>query len=164
MQLYKLEEIASLLPELKELSDRRPIVFLIDELDKGWDASEDAKAFVGGLFQATISINQLSNNFTVIVSLRKELYDNIPALYEDFQKYNDIFEVLEWNNKSLLKLITKRISHSLPEIGSLKQMDYWRTILRSRCVTRTLSNISWKEHCIDQEKLFNFVLNRAKEL
>jgi hypothetical protein len=101
-------------------------------LDKGWDASEDAKAFVGGLFQATISINQLSNNFTVIVSLRKELYDNIPALYEDFQKYNDMFEVLEWNNKSLLKLITKRISHSLPEIGNLKQTDYWHTIFKEQ--------------------------------
>lgn len=129
-QLYKLEEINGFLSDLKILSERKPIIFLVDELDKGWDASEDAKAFIGGLFQAAISINQLSENFRVIVSLRKELYDNIPALYEDFQKYNDIFEVIEWDNKSLLKLITKRISHSLPELNKLTSIEKWRMIFK----------------------------------
>jgi energy-coupling factor transporter ATP-binding protein EcfA2 len=129
-QLYKLEELTSLLGDLKILSERKPIIFLIDELDKGWDATEDAKAFIGGLFQAAISINQLSENFSVIVSLRKELYDNIPALYDDFQKYNDIFEVIEWDNKSLLKLIAKRIGHSLPEFSKLSSIEKWRLIFK----------------------------------
>jgi len=130
--LYKLEELTVLLGDLKVLSERKPIVFLVDELDKGWDASEDAKAFIGGLFQASISINQLSQTFRVIVSLRKELYDNIPALYEDFQKYNDIFEIIEWNNKSLLKLIAKRISHSLPELNALSSIEKWRMIFKEK--------------------------------
>lgn len=130
--LYKLEEILHLLPELKTLSERKPIIFLIDELDKGWDASEDAKAFVGGLFQASISINLLSENLKVIVSLRKELYDNIPALYDDFQKYNDIFEVLEWDNKSLLKLISKRIKHSLAEAHKLNGPESWKLIFKEQ--------------------------------
>lgn len=131
-QLYKLEELSPLLDGLKILSNRKPIVFLIDELDKGWDATEDAKAFIGGLFQAAISINQLSDNFSVIVSLRKELYDNIPALYDDFQKYNDIFEIIEWEKKSLLKLIAKRISHSLPELNKLNDIEKWRMIFKEQ--------------------------------
>ena len=145
-ELYKLEEINGLINDLKVLTDRKPIVFLIDELDKGWDASEDAKAFIGGLFQAAISINQISNNFTVIVSLRKELYDNIPALYDDFQKYNDIFEVLEWDNKSLLKLITKRIKHSLPELSSKNAKEAWNTVFKEQ---------------ICHEDSFNYIVDRT---
>lgn len=129
-QLYKLEEILGLLPDLKLMTERKPIIFLIDELDKGWDASEDAKAFIGGLFQASISINQLSTRLSVIVSLRKELYDNIPALYDDFQKYNDIFEVIEWDKNSLLRLIAKRIGHSLPDLGKLTAKEKWRMIFK----------------------------------
>jgi hypothetical protein len=131
-ELYKLEEIQSLLPDFKILSNRKPIIFLVDELDKGWDASEDAKAFIGGLFQASISINQMFDNFRVIVSLRKELYDNIPALYDDFQKYNDIFEIIEWENKSLLNLISKRIGHSIVEFSKLTPIEKWRKIFNEK--------------------------------
>ncbi len=37
--LFKLEEVTNLLEELKILCKRKPIFLLIDELDKGWDAS-----------------------------------------------------------------------------------------------------------------------------
>ncbi|WP_261557897.1 hypothetical protein [Frankia tisae] len=33
---------------------------LVGELGRGWDASEDSQAFVAGLFQACMSINDLS--------------------------------------------------------------------------------------------------------
>jgi hypothetical protein len=39
-----------------------------------------------------VSINSSESNVRVFVSLRKELYDNIPALYEDAQKVRDIIE------------------------------------------------------------------------
>ena len=38
-KLYKLEEIHHLLPQLKEILDRRRVVVLVDELDRGWDSS-----------------------------------------------------------------------------------------------------------------------------
>jgi len=38
--------------------DKAPILILVDELDKGWDSSEDAMAFVSGLFQAAIALNR----------------------------------------------------------------------------------------------------------
>jgi hypothetical protein len=95
-KLYRLQELEPLIPCIKELLDKRPLVVLVDELDKGWDNSEDAKAFVSGLFQAAIWLNDLSIRLTVYVSLRQELYDSIPALYDDTQKYRDLIETIRW--------------------------------------------------------------------
>lgn len=126
--LYKLEEIIELLPELKMLAEKKPIVFLIDELDRGWDGSEDAKMFVAGLFQAALSLNELSSNFKVIISLRKELHDNIPTLYDDYQKNIDLFEGLEWDEEALFLLITKRIEHSIKGISNQNPKEKWDLI------------------------------------
>jgi hypothetical protein len=80
MKLYKLEEIVRLLPAISELCKRKKVIVLVDELDRGWDASEDAKAFVAGLFQAVVSINEPSKDLRVMMTLRRELYDSIPWL------------------------------------------------------------------------------------
>jgi hypothetical protein len=53
----------------------------------------------------------------VYVSLRQELYDDIPALYEDAQKYRDLLESINWTDDALLKLIAKRIRHCARENG-----------------------------------------------
>ncbi len=116
-KLYKLEEIHHLLPHLMEILDRQRVVVLVDELDRGWDSSEDARAFVSGLFQACVSMNEVHDNLRAYVSLRRELYDDIPALYEDAQKYRDLLETITWNEDSLLKLIAKRIRHCAREAG-----------------------------------------------
>ncbi|WP_306214611.1 P-loop ATPase, Sll1717 family [Actinoplanes sp. RD1] len=114
-RLYRLEEIHHLLPALQEILVKEKVIVLVDELDRGWDASEDAKAFVAGLFQACMSINELSPRLTVYMSLRQELYDNIPSLYEDAQKYRDMIEVLNWNESGLQQLIARRVRHSLED-------------------------------------------------
>jgi energy-coupling factor transporter ATP-binding protein EcfA2 len=145
-KLYKLEEITRLLPELIQLSTRKPIIILIDELDKGWDSSEDAKAFVAALFQAGISINELGPNIRVVISLRKELYDDIPSLYDDFQKYYDLFEVLEWDEESLFDLIIKRIKHSVPELKNYPKAQTWSSIFADS---------------IDKESSFQYIVNRT---
>jgi hypothetical protein len=116
-RLYKLEEIHDLLPSLKNVLDKRRVVVFVDELDRGWDSSEDAKAFVAGLFQACVSINALHPNLRVYVSLRQELYDDIPALYDDMQKHRDLLERIQWSEESLLELIAKRIRYSAQEQG-----------------------------------------------
>ncbi|MBO3752087.1 ATP-binding protein [Streptosporangiaceae bacterium NEAU-GS5] len=116
-RLYQLEEIHSLLPALHRVLDDVRIVVLVDELDRGWDSSEDAQAFISGLFQACVSVNSLHPNLRVYVSLRQELYDDIPALYEDAQKYRDLVETVHWTAEALLELIAKRIRHSARELG-----------------------------------------------
>ncbi|MCW2918714.1 MAG: hypothetical protein JWN52_6782 [Actinomycetia bacterium] len=116
-RLYKLEEIHNLLPALRQILEGRRVVVLVDELDRGWDSSEDAIAFVAGLFQACVSINGLHRNLRVYVSLRQELYDDIPALYEDAQKHRDLLETIHWSEDLLLELIAKRIRYSAQEQG-----------------------------------------------
>lgn len=113
--LYKIEELAPLIPSIKELCGIYKVVILIDELDKGWDASEDAKAFVGGLFQACMSINEITERLTVYMSLRQEIYDDIPALFDDAQKYRDVMEIVEWDESTLLSMISKRIQFGLSD-------------------------------------------------
>ena len=116
-KLYKLEEIHALVPSLREIASHKRIVVLVDELDRGWDSSEDARAFVAGLFQACISVNMIHKNLRVYMSLRQELYDDIPELYDDAQKYRDLIETIQWSEASLLKLMAKRIRHSLAALG-----------------------------------------------
>lgn len=100
----------------------------VDELDRGWDSSEDARAFVAGLFQACISVNSLHDNLRVYMSLRRELYEEIPELYEDAQKYRDLIETIHWNSASLLKLIANRIRHSLPALADHGDQACWDTL------------------------------------
>jgi hypothetical protein len=124
-KLYKLEEIHHLLPGLQEIASQRRIIVLVDELDRGWDSSEDAQAFLAGLFQACLSVNSLHDNLRVYISLRQELYDDVPALYEDAQKYRDLIENIHWSEASLLKLMANRIRHSLPALADRDDQDCW---------------------------------------
>lgn len=43
-RLYKLDELAPLLPALTAVCAQQKVIVLVDELDRGWDASDDAKA------------------------------------------------------------------------------------------------------------------------
>ena len=126
--LYKLEELAGLLEHLNTMCRKRSVVMLIDELDKGWDKSEDAVAFVAGLFQAATSISVQVPALRVLISLRRELYESIPALYEDAQKIRDIIQVIEWDEPDLLELIARRIGRSVPSLERLNNEECWNVV------------------------------------
>jgi hypothetical protein len=146
--LYKLEEISHLIPLIEEACERKHVFVLVDELDKGWDGSEDAVSFVAGLFQAATSINSNSNNIRVLISLRKELYDNIPALYEDAQKVRDLIETIEWDEPTLLELIARRIEKLLPYTKELDFIDRWNLIFADTIDYR-------------KAKSFNYIVDRT---
>jgi hypothetical protein len=127
-RLYKLEEIRYLMPHLERaLTDQRVIV-IIDELDKGWDSSEDAQAFIAGLFQACITLNRISPNLRLYISLRQELYENTPSLYEDAQKYRDLIETITWTEQELQSLIARRVRYSLPRLAEATDDKCWTTL------------------------------------
>ncbi|MEV6832358.1 hypothetical protein [Amycolatopsis sp. NPDC051102] len=147
-KLYKLEEISGLLSSLKEVLQSNPVFIFVDELDKGWDASEDAQAFVAGLFQACISINSLSPKLRVYMSLRQELYDNIPALYDDAQKYRDIIEIINWSEPALLSLIAKRIKYNVPILHDKPEQVVWNSTFAETLDYR-------------QNKSFNYIVDRT---
>jgi len=148
-RLYKLQEIADLIPLLNSACAERNAVVLVDELDKGWDASEDAIAFVAGLFQAAISIRQLTPNVRIYLSLRKELYDNIPSLYEDAQKVRDLVEEITWDESALFDLMNRRISYSIfTALESGDSQNSWETVFSGTLDYR-------------QSKSFNYMIDRT---
>lgn len=147
-KLYKLDEINGLLPKVRELLHEQPVIAIVDELDKGWDASEDAQAFVAGLFQACNSINQLSPNLRVYMSLRQELYDNIPALYDDAQKYRDIIETISWDETGLRNLISKRIRYATRNSLEGDDEDVWNAVYSETLEYR-------------RTKSFNYIVDRT---
>jgi hypothetical protein len=127
-QLYKLGEFDPILPSMIDLLEGQRVIVLVDELDRGWDASEDAQAFVAGLFQACARLNGVSDNLRIYLSLRQELYDSIPALYDDAQKFRDLIETIEWDEATLLQLMANRIAFSLPELDSESDEARWSEI------------------------------------
>ncbi len=147
-KLYRLEEVEHLLEDMNVVCQSKNVTILIDELDRGWDASEDAIAFVAGLFQAANAINSRTPNLRVLVSLRRELYENIPALYEDAQKVRDSIEIIEWQESQLLELISRRIAKSY-EIPFLQDpMDAWNLVFSDVLQYR-------------QTKSFNYIVDRT---
>lgn len=129
--LYKLEEIKPLIPEVNAMCKRRKALVVIDELDKGWDGSEESKNFVAGLFEAALSINESNPNLRVLVALRKELYDNIPSLSHDAEKHSDIIEELSWDGPELLKLISARVRHSVSGLSVFDDRQIWNEMFVS---------------------------------
>jgi hypothetical protein len=157
-RLYKLEEIEKILPDLQKVLESKKVVVFVDELDRGWDASEDAQAFVAGLFQACLSINLLSPNLTVYMSLRQELYENIPALYEDAQKFRDLIEYIRWDEEGLRRLIGARLRYSLWQSYPGAQHG-WRP-------NEPSDEFLWRQFFTDilsyrQNKSFNYVVDRT---
>ncbi|MEL6351917.1 MAG: hypothetical protein AAFR58_09140 [Cyanobacteria bacterium J06627_28] len=148
--LYDLEEIKTLLPSLKNVLSNTRITVLIDELDKGWDNSEDAKFFLAGLFQATQKINLFDPSLRIYVSIRQELFDNIPQIYEDAQKIREDVEVIRWGKNELLELIARRIAHSFPEARELPAIKRWKTVFVSKL---TSSHMESLDYIIDRTQL-----------
>ena len=111
--IFRLDEFKPVISDLQEALSRRPVHVIIDELDRGWDASEDAQFFVSGLFRAAVNLNTEFEGLHVYVSLRQELYESIPALYEDAQKHRDVIQQLRWDELNLRELIAGRIRQSI---------------------------------------------------
>ncbi|GAA1313488.1 P-loop ATPase, Sll1717 family [Pseudonocardia xinjiangensis] len=135
-RLYKLEEIRHLVPHLQKALTDQQVVVVIDELDKGWDSSEDAQAFISGLFQACVALNGLSANLRMYISLRQELYENTPSLYEDAQKHRDLIESVSWSEADLRSLIARRIRYSLPRLAEATDEKCWNALFAAGRGTR----------------------------
>ncbi|TWA69715.1 MoxR-like ATPase [Azospirillum baldaniorum] len=126
--LYELEEVQNLLEPLKDVLSKNRVTIIIDELDRGWDGSEDAKQFVAGLFQAAIHVNRLTPNLRILISLRREIYDNIPQIYDDAQKVRDLVRYVEWEEDGLKEMAARRIHAALEIKESFSKNEAWRLV------------------------------------
>lgn len=149
--LYSLEEIKDLLPSLKKVLEKLRIKVFVDELDKGWDNSEDAKYFLAGLFQAAQKLNLISPNLKVYISIRQELFDNIPQIYEDAQKIREDVEIIRWGKAELIELIGLRIAHSFPELQQFNGVRQWNSIFVSQISSH--NNEESVDYIVDRTQL-----------
>jgi hypothetical protein len=62
------------------------------------------------------------------MSLRRELYESIPELHGDAQKYRDLIEAISWDSAALRKLMANRIRHSLPALAGRNDYACWDTL------------------------------------
>ena len=148
--LYSLEEIKDLLPSLKTILKKTRLKIFVDELDKGWDNSEDAKYFLAGLFQAAQKLNRIHANLRVYISIRQELFDNIPQIYEDAQKIREDVEVIRWGKAELLELIGLRIAHCFPEVRQHSGLRRWNSIFASQILSHESDSV---DYIIDRTQL-----------
>jgi hypothetical protein len=142
-RLFKLDELAPALDDLKLALENRPAFVFVDELDRGWDASEDAQYFVAGLFRACIGLNQTYPGLHVLMSLRQELYDSIPSLYEDAQKHRDVIETIGWDEPRLLRLVAERIRRSFPEFAAETDEAVWSRVFSDVLSYRTTKSFNY---------------------
>lgn len=126
---------------------------MFDELDHGWDASDDARQFIAGLFKATVQINQQFPNIDVLVTIREEIYENIPELYDDSQKIRDLIEFIRWSPQDLFQLIVQRIRYAMETVldvntKKMKPETLWHSIFDERMSE-------------DGERTFRYIIERT---
>jgi len=85
----------------------------------------------------------LTSNLKVIIALTREIFDNIPSLYEEAQKLRDVIEYLSWNKVSLLRIIGNRIRHSVPTLVNFGNEECWSLVFGERPPE------SWPQHSYD---------------
>jgi len=133
---------------LRNISQQYPIYIFIDELDRGWDNSFEARSFLNGLFAAVESLESLKQKGTKIefyVSLRKDMFSNMAGVILEDQKMRDNIQRITWDSKMLKSLIAKRIQANLPasdrphtEEDTLRKVFNKATV--NRILELTLSN------------------------
>jgi hypothetical protein len=64
----------------------------------------------------------------VYISLRGELFNSIPELYDYAQKYRDLFEIITWDRDDLEELIALRIRHFVPELRDASRFECWAAV------------------------------------
>jgi ribosomal protein L17 len=112
ISLLHLEDIVLPKRALREILVSHPVFIFLDELDTGWDNSNEAKNYVNGLFDAVYSLSSIQN-LNVFVSLRQDMYNNLLESLTNAEKIREDIEKLQWDKKNLKAVITKRILSSL---------------------------------------------------
>lgn len=138
-KLYKLEELDFLMPAVKEAVKRKPVWIFVDELDKGWDNSDTAKLFVAGLLQAADDLNQISPNLRVVVSIRRDIVENLPQQMLDWEKWRRFVEEIRWNSEELKSMLIRRVKHFYKGLDHLGDDDVWGRIFEPTIFKKTHS-------------------------
>jgi energy-coupling factor transporter ATP-binding protein EcfA2 len=99
---------------LNVLSSNRRYYLLFDQLDLGWDYSDETRQLLIGLILAARDIVRAAENenkqIHVVIFLRSDIYETLR--FEDKNKISPDVVELRWNNERLQQLVSKRIEAS----------------------------------------------------
>ena len=108
IDLFAGEDIRMPINALEYIAVSHPVYLFIDELDRGWDNSQESHNFINGLLFAADKINKI-NNVYVYVSLRQDMYNNLLSFFQDAEKMRADIEFLKWDKDNLKALIGRRL-------------------------------------------------------
>lgn len=111
-RLYSLEEVYSLIPDLRSAL-QEDVLVLIDELDQGWDNTEHSNRFVASLMRAAIRVQSLDLRIRVIAFLRSEIFDIVKDSLDQLDKLRSGIEILRWDRNSLAGVLIRRVAFSM---------------------------------------------------
>jgi hypothetical protein len=114
INLLHFNDITSQKRALKEILQSYPVYIFLDELDTGWDNSDEAKNYIDGLFSAVYSLSSIQN-FNIFVSLRQDMYNNLIESLTNAEKIREDIEKLYWDKRFLNAVIAKRVLSCLSE-------------------------------------------------
>lgn len=138
-------EIANLQQSLSELlaSAKQSYVFLIDQLDEGFEADDLGVALVSGFVHAAIDLNFQVPEINTLVFLRDNIFKAIAKSDPDYSKnIEGRFLRLHWDEHQLFDLVCARlkVAFKLEPDGNRK---IW-----NRCTANELQEQSGFEKCL----------------
>ena len=88
------------------------VFVLFDRLDDSWDASDDSRYLLVGLFKAIAELNaHFSGLFSCITFIRSDIYNSL--IFDDQDKIREYEQNIIWNTATLKTLICERVRVSL---------------------------------------------------
>ena len=105
------------------------ITVLFDRLDDSWDATDDSKYLLIGLFKAAAELNSFFKDMlSCIVFIRSDIYNNL--IFDDQDKIREYEQQIIWDSESLVKLICERVRVSLS--SEKTDEDIWNSMFSEK--------------------------------
>lgn len=107
--LKTITEVDTFEYHIKELSNSGyKFIFLVDDLDLGWNNSRTANNFLLGLLTTINYLKSISINIHPFIFIRDDVYRIILTQTQHSDKFRDI-EMIKWNTENLKNLVDERI-------------------------------------------------------
>lgn len=136
-----------------EWPDEISVRILLDRLDEGWDASEQSKNLLIGLFKAVKDINgALEGVCQVTVFIRSDIYESI--IFGDKDKFRESIERIRWTDEELKRLVCMRIQVSL-KLHDTTTDGIWYTVFK---------NMEYKSRASPEKYLIDRTFKRPRDI
>lgn len=141
-QKLELAELQSAITQMLGKS-RRSVVFLIDQLDEGFEPDELGVGLVGGFVHAAVDLNSQVTGIHAYVFLRDNIFKALAQLDPDYSKnIEGRFLRLHWDEHQLFDMVCARLKIAF-QLGDDGNRKLW-----NRCTAGELLEKSGFEKCL----------------